>query len=330
MLVALGQDQPSLALGNLMGSSVANILASFALGVVFLKGGAFDKSSKIYTAALLASCSVFLLFLYALRGPTQKFVAGVALLLGFAFYVASVASLIYQGALTAPESDSDDSDSDSDSGSSSDDDEEVVKVGERSLRNGGANGHALGGSNGLARRTVERLASATGKSRDSRGLQATRSKRLWEHVAHLSIGMAALLVASYIVGHSAQAIGAALGLSGGAVGTTILSLATTIPEKFVAIMSGVRKQPGIMVANTAGSNIFLATLCGGVLLVWGDAGEIENGFTAFEALAMWASAALLFCVVMAGSRPWIGVAGLCLYVAFLVVEFANGRVVDVD
>ena len=49
-----------------------------------------------------------------------------------------------------------------------------------------------------------------------------------------------------------------------------------------------------MVANTVGSNIFLSTLCGGVLFLWGDATQLQLSFTVFEALVMWLSAVVIF------------------------------------
>jgi Ca2+/Na+ antiporter len=146
----------------------------------------------------------------------------------------------------------------------------------------------------------------------------------------LLLGLGALLVSSYIVAHSAGSIGSELGLSGTVVGTTILSLATTLPEKFVAIMGGVRRQPGIMVANTVGSNIFLVTLCGGILFLWGDAEQLHLSFGLLEAAAMLGSAVLILAIVLGGGRRWMGAVMLGLYVAFLVTEFTTGRAVVVD
>lgn len=78
-----------------------------------------------------------------------------------------------------------------------------------------------------------------------------------------------------------------------------------------------------MVANTVGSNIFLATLCGGILFLGGNVEQIKLGFT-LESLVMWISAALIFAVVIAGARRWMGVVCLTLYVAFLIWEFSTG------
>jgi len=332
--VALGQKQPTLALGNLIGSSVANVLASFSLGLLFMGSATFDRSSKIYATVLLIATSVFLVFLCTLRG-TVKRIAGGLLLVAFAVYVASVASLIYKGTLAAPEDDSDDSDEDSDSDSDSADDCE---------KGDGVDGGSAGNHAGGAR--VFPTPGAT--SRPLRSLEPTRRPRkpvgggaaylpvkgcprsLGFHLVRLALGLCALLIASYIVAHSAASLGEALGLSQTVVGTTILSLATTLPEKFVALMAGIRKQPGIMIANTVGSNIFLVTLCGGLLFMGGDAEQIDVGFTAFEAVVMWMAAVVVLAIVLVGGKGWMGGLSLGLYVAFLVVELALGRKLDVD
>jgi Ca2+/Na+ antiporter len=335
--VALGQKKQSLALGNLMGSSIANILASFSLGLIFMNTATFDRSSKIYAAALLGLTSIFLLLLFTLSG-TLKWAAGALLLVAFIVYVVSVASAIYRGVMTAPEDDSDsDSDSDSDGDGDSDsvdddcsdcdrvggkDDEEKCKRGHESDRRRSSSSTLTARNS----RDLELLPSSKARGKTTRFTsRRPRPRPLRSHIFKLLLGLAALLVSSYIVAHSAGSIGGELGLSGTVVGTTILSLATTLPEKFVAIMGGVRHQPGIMVANTVGSNIFLVTLCGGLLFLWGDAEQLQLSFGFLEASVMLGSAVLILGIVLGGGKRWMGGVMLGLYVAFLVAEFASGR-----
>ncbi|KAL0471047.1 Sodium/calcium exchanger domain-containing protein [Neurospora intermedia] len=312
IIVALSQKNSNMALGNLIGSSVANILASFSLGLLFMKKAEFDRSSKIYSTALLGLTTVFLLLLIALQGSSLQWFGGILLIVAFVVYVVSVASLIYRGTLTAPE----DSDSDSDSDSSERlSDEEQGWTSDK--------GHQPN----LLKPSPNKMAKAKKKSEAIKVINK-RPKAMRHHVFQLALGLAALLVSSYIIAHSASTIGHELALSGTVVGTTILSLATTLPERFVAILGGARHQPGIMVANTVGSNIFLVTLCGGVLFIWGDASQLQIGFTLFEATVMWLSAVVIFGIVMMGGRRWMGVVMLVGYVAFLVVEIINGRELD--
>jgi hypothetical protein len=46
----------------------------------------------------------------------------------------------------------------------------------------------------------------------------------------------------------------------------ILALATTLPEKFIVVLSSDRGHVGILVASTVRSNIFLLSLCMGIII----------------------------------------------------------------
>ncbi|KUI73880.1 Sodium/calcium exchanger MaX1 [Cytospora mali] len=263
--VALSQGQYSMALGNLMGSSIANVLGSFSLGLVCAQRVmAFDRSSKIYSTALLSLVSVFLIGLYVV--PAKA------------------------GWLAARDAHRDGAEGN----------EKDVTPSEQELqgqiRSSGGWGEDERG-----------LLSANARSSDKRQKAGRRPyKPLRRHVMKLLFGFIALVVSGYVLAQSARIIGDQLGLSGTVTGTTILSLATTLPEKFVAVLAGSRHQHGILVANTVGSNIFLVTLCGGVLFIWagaGDDGEMKAMFSLSEALMMWISAAALFLVVIVGALP---------------------------
>ncbi|KAK3304477.1 uncharacterized protein B0T15DRAFT_503733 [Chaetomium strumarium] len=284
------EKNSDLALGNVIGSLVANILSSFSLGLLFIKKVEFDRSSKIYTAILLAATSLFLVVLATLR-VFPKWITGSLLIILFVVYVGSVASLIYRGTLTAPESNSDsDSDSDNesdhiDNDSCSDDESDEGSIASLSgsishLRDDEEQGRQLHQLNPSKNHSRKRLRSPQRLSRKPKPFRP-----LYRHILYLMLGLAALLLSSYILAHSASTIGRELSLSSTVVGTTILSLATTLPEKFVAVLGGIRHQPGILVANTVGSNIFLVTLCGGVLLLGGDVDAIAKSFTMFECIA---------------------------------------------
>ncbi|KAK4242161.1 hypothetical protein C8A03DRAFT_40437 [Achaetomium macrosporum] len=330
VIVALSQKNSDLALGNVIGSSIANILSSFSLGLLFIKKVEFDRSSKIYTTVLLAATSLFMVVLVTLR-VFPKWIAGSLLIVLFVVYVGSVASLIYRGTLTAPESDSDsDSDSESDHEDGDNDSDEGSTA---SLSDSLSHPRDDEEEHGHPLRPLK-----PSKTNSQKRFQSPRRlshkqkppKPLYHHLLRLTLGLAALLLSTYILAHSASTIGRELSLSSTVVGTTILSLATTLPEKFVAVLGGVRHQPGILVANTVGSNIFLVTLCGGVLLLGGDATVIEKGFTAFELMVMWLSAVAILGVVLVKGGRWMGGVLLGLYVAFLVAEFVTGRTLDRD
>ena len=292
VIPALIQHRPSLALGNVIGSTISNILGAFSIGVLFQTGvTTFDRSSKIYTGILfVVTTIVCALGLFHLLGK----VVGGLLIASFVIYIGVVCWSIYRGVLAAPE----DSDSDSDSDSDHD---------------GGVTGE-------------ETAVSVNAEELDeSSPLLPTLNKpqrSILYHVAKLFIGFLALSLSGYILSHSSSTLASAFGLSETVFGATLLSLATTLPEKFVAVMSGSRGQSGILVANTVGSNIFLLTLCLGIVQLGAD--EPED-LRVVEIAWTWASSLALGIVILFGSRRWMGAGMFFAYVVFLVLEFTLFR-----
>ncbi|EEA26143.1 hypothetical protein TMatcc_005606 [Talaromyces marneffei ATCC 18224] len=302
---AILQQRSPLALGNIIGSSISNILGAFSLGLLFQSGPAiivgaasaprFDTTAKIYTALtfLITTIAVGIVYFDVLNPVT-----GGLLIAVFAVYLASIAYAIYRG-VTIPVSDSDsesDDDSDSDSG--------------------------IGDDNAVATETSALLHSANPSSPPVK----RQRRSLIYHIAHLLIGLIALTLSGYILSHSASSIADLLNLSGTVFGVTILSFATTLPEKLVAVLSGARGHGSILVASTAGSNIFLLTLCLGVLAITATGtGASSDKVIMFELVFAWASAALFLLTVLFGGGRVVGVGLVGAYVAFLILEFTVYR-----
>ncbi|EAU29953.1 predicted protein [Aspergillus terreus NIH2624] len=295
VIAAVLQKRGSLALGNVMGSTISNILGAFSLGLLVHPGRMqFDRSARSYTAILLGLTTMSAGLTW---GGKLNRVTGGILVATFAIYLFSIGFAIYRGVVDAPELS--DSDNDSDSDSDSDDVESRIHPSETS--------RLLG----------DQLPSP---------VEGRHAPSLAYHLVHLVIGLVALSLSGYILAQSASAIADSLHLSGTVVGFTILSIATTIPEKLIAIMSGVRGHSGIVVANTAGSNIFLLTLCVGVVALSGEvSGNMSDYMTLFELISVWVSAALLAAVVFLDLGRWMGAVLLIAYAAFLVCEFTVYR-----
>ena len=145
MVLSVAQHRSSLALGNIVGSTISNILGAFSLGLLFHKNSdevVFDKSSKIYSLLLLVLTAVISALVAFGHRIVSRAVGAVAIGL-FVVYILSIAWTIYKGLITAPEaSDSDSSDDDSDSsdvrrGMPRDD---VDRTGRRPANNGLAEG----------------------------------------------------------------------------------------------------------------------------------------------------------------------------------------------
>ena len=335
IVAALSQGRSSLALGNILGSSISNILGAFSLGLIFTSGEIkFDRSSKIYTALTLLFTVIFVLILAFFKSIGRA--AGGILVTLFAAYVVSIGYYIYKGVMAAPEDDDDDSDDDNDDDDDDDDDSETASASDCSES-------TLKDEESASQKTIPLTPltpfhennSAPHESVPFTKLQASLTKSapkmrkpprsLTYHIFQLIAGFLALSLSGYILSHSVSSLADTFELSGTVLGMTVLSIATTLPEKFIAICSGARGQNGIVVANTAGSNIFLLTLCAGVLFLAGDMEALAASVNTFDLLVTAASASVFAVVVFIGAKRWIGIALLVLYFAFIGAEFAFYR-----
>ena len=290
VIAALLQHKPSLGLGNVIGSSISNILGAFSLGLLFHPGPAtFDRSAKIYTLTLFLVTTIFTII--TLTNQLDR-VAGIFFIVTFVVYTLSVIYGIYKGVLDAPEEDSSDEESDRDEEAST---------------------SATEASSLLA----------NGRTRDD--IHEPKRSLLF-HVFQLVLGFIALSLSGYVLSHTASSLASAMNLSNTVIGITILSFATTLPEKFLSVLSGIRGHGGIVVASTAGSNIFLLTLCLGIIFVVGSGDEkLEDEMVSFEVWTTWASSTVLMGIVFVGGRRWMGAVLLAAYIAFIVFEFTVYR-----
>ncbi len=348
VIASVARKRSALALGNIIGSSISNILGAFSLGLLFHSPTSitlsFDRSSKVY--------SLLLLVLTAFVTPVTFFgssqnndnnngsvgrILGGTLLMLFVVYVASVALAISRGKIAAPELSDSDSDSDSDDDSDHDDDENDQESG--LINNGSAergrrrpivqtvddnnNNHESQTDDG----TLDQV-SASGRSR------RPNHHSLKYHIGFLLLGFISICLSGYVLSHASTTISDELGTSDVTFGVVILSIATTLPEKFIAALSGYRGHSGILVANTVGSNIFLLTLCMGILLVV-TGGDFDDGAGAASSSSLVDSAAPEFGVMIGStlaltatvwfaqnrrSRYLVGGGMLATYTVFLVLE----------
>ncbi|KAL4918170.1 Sodium/calcium exchanger protein-domain-containing protein [Aspergillus aurantiobrunneus] len=290
-----------LALGNVMGSSISNILGAFSLGLLCQPGGMnFDASAKMYSVLLLAVTTLFVAVAYfrLLNRVTGGILIGV-----FALYVITIGYAIYTGVTEPSQLSNSETDSDSD-------DESPTAGNEQPT----SQTPLLGNSN-----------------QPQSGENKKPPQPLYQLISQLVVGLLALSLSGYIIAHSAGAIADSLQLSGTVFGLTVIAFATTLPEKLISVLSSIRGQSGIVVATTAGSNIFLLTLCVGVVAVAGipvDQPEADT-FVLFDLVVVWISSVCFTAVVFSGSGPGMGRgAGLVLlvaYVVFLVLEFTVFR-----
>lgn len=252
---------------------------------------AFDRSARIYSLLLLTLTTAVVPVIYYPQ-PTVWLIFGPVLIAAFCVYFGVATAAIVQGVLTAPEDS--DSDSDSECSSDTDNDEDRPVDSTTSL---------LSGQNSSA---------------------ASRRHRhtLTYHTAYLLFGFFAICLAGYVLSTAAIHIVDAFEISDVLFSVIVIALATTLPEKFIAVISARLGQPGILVANCAGSNIFLLSLCCGIVMTV-NKGDLDRGnIELFELAVLWLATAAVTLTVWFGARfaRWIGAAMLVAYLAFIILE----------
>jgi Ca2+/H+ antiporter len=234
----------------------------------------------------------------------------------FAIYIGSVGWAISKGNLTAPEDSDDSSDDESSNG------ESTIDVAERIPASADENKDV---PNGSAPVELNEQMNQDGSSLTPRSPGASRRKRrtVRYHLSYLFLGFLAICLAGYVLSHAATTITDEFGISDVLFGVVILAIATTLPEKFVAVISGHRGYAGILVANSAGSNIFLLTLCSGIVMLDTSGKFKHSNVTIPELGVLWGSTLAFTATVWFGGRffQWIGLGMLIAYIAFIVLEF---------
>ena len=322
VIASLARDRASLAIGNVVGSVVSNILGAFSIGLLSHNTGSpieFDRSSRIYSLVLLVLTTFVTPILY-FSTPDLRLACGLVLIISFVIYIACVGWAISKGSLTAPAN----SDSDVSSDDDSSDSESTIDAGPRRSAPTRANNHHHESSPLLeSNEQTDHGVHTDDYTTPSYPRIDRRRRTLSYHISYLSFGFVAIGLAGYVLSHAATTITDEFEISDVLFGVVILAIATTLPEKFVAVMSGYRGHAGILVANTAGSNLFLLTLCSGVVLMDVN-GKFERGnVELFELGVLWVSTAAFTATVWYGGRFhwWIGLIMLIAYISFIALEF---------
>ncbi|KAG7413884.1 Sodium/calcium exchanger MaX1 [Fusarium oxysporum f. sp. rapae] len=323
VVASLARGRSSLAIGNIIGAAISNILGAFSLGLVFYERGKpieFDRSSRIY--------SLFLLVLTTFVTPVAYFskyriwlVCGSLLVAIFTIYLLAAGVAIGKGVLTPPEDSDDDSDDNVSDASSA---MSVSVAGERDQITPATNTRSDAQADGVkVQPSTDTLPTSSSSSGPPEPRSSRKKRRLRYHVFYLLVGFLSICLAGYVLSQAATNITDQFGISDVLFGVIILAIATTLPEKFVAVMSGHRGHPGILVANCVGSNVFLLALCVGIIML-SSRGTLDAGnVTIAELVVLWTSTLAVTLTVWFGGRfcRWIGVLMLASYVVFIVLEF---------
>ncbi|CBQ72442.1 conserved hypothetical protein [Sporisorium reilianum SRZ2] len=336
VVASIAHGASDLAIANVVGSAISNVLGAFSLGILFAPTAVkFDDSSKRFAVIQAGITTVVLLLIAAVQvqhaDPDAKLaskrlfenVVGISLIVIFILYFVGLSWAISRGMLAAPQaSDSDSSSSDSDGNrndATTDDDRSALNsdaastttLGNESEASSyvpprrtptaaGRRGQNRTATSAALERTPLLLGSATSSNLATR-LARRRRRAVLRTLQKLFVTFLILSLAGYLLSHSILEIASLVHLSDTVLGLTLLSFATTIPEKLLSVMAGLRtaapparppaavRRPSlarrasvhdeveddvargassILMAGAAGSNIFLLTLCLGISLIF--------------------------------------------------------------
>jgi len=142
------------------------------------------------------------------------------------------------------------------------------------------------------------------------------------------LGLVVISVGAELIVQGSIHIAQRIGLSEYTIGATVVSIGTTLPDKAISLIGGLRGQGGVVTANATGSNIFLLTLVLGLAALSGGHGLAVAPTVAHVDVPLLLAATLL--VTLLFRQPSLhrrtGVALLILYVAYIVYALARGAV----
>ena len=143
----------------------------------------------------------------------------------------------------------------------------------------------------------------------------------WLSVLFLVIGLAMLVAGSNVFVGSASSVAAALGISEGVIGLTVVAGGTSLPELATSVVAARKGQSAIAIGNVIGSNVFNILMILGLTAVISPL-QIE-GITTIDMAVMLISVILvwLFSFTRFTVERWEGallVGGYLVYLVWLI------------
>ena len=140
----------------------------------------------------------------------------------------------------------------------------------------------------------------------------------WLSLLFLVIGLAMLVAGSNVFVGSASSVAAALGISEGVIGLTVVAGGTSLPELATSVVAARKGQSAIAIGNVIGSNVF------NILLILGMTAVISplqiEGITTIDMAVMLISVILvwLFSFTRFTVERWEGALLVGGYLAYLI------------
>ena len=157
-------------------------------------------------------------------------------------------------------------------------------------------------------------------------------KPLWQEIALLIVGAAAIAVGARLLVDNGTIIASALGVPDSVIGLTMIALGTSLPELITAITSLIKGHGALSLGNIIGANLFNIILVSGAAITISPfslpAEKLISGMNSSLVidlpLMLLVMAILCLPTLKSGKlRRWQGVLLLCIYAAFTVYQFIS-------
>jgi len=147
-------------------------------------------------------------------------------------------------------------------------------------------------------------------------------ERVWAICAFLVIGLLGLPLGAELVVDGATEIARRFGVSEAAIGLTVISIGTSLPELATTLVAAFRRHADVAVGNVIGSNLFNILAIGGITAMVVPL-PVPPAFLTFDLWVMLGSALLVvpFAFLRGTITRTAGFIFTALYVAYLVAVF---------
>ena len=153
-----------------------------------------------------------------------------------------------------------------------------------------------------------------------------QQRPVWLSVVMILVGIGALVLGGKWIVDGAVVIASQLGMSEAVISLTIVAVGTSLPELATCVVAAYKKNPGIVIGNIIGSNIF------NVFFVLGLSAVIKplpfNPVLNFDIIVGIGACLLLFVFLFFPRKMvlerWQGALLLGLYVAYVVILLVRG------
>jgi Ca2+/Na+ antiporter len=145
-------------------------------------------------------------------------------------------------------------------------------------------------------------------------------------VATLVLSLALIAGAAEAIVLGAVHVAHEAGLSEYAIGATVVAIGTTLPDKAISFVGGMRGQGGVVTSNALGSNIFVLTLVLGLAALSSSSGiSVAHSVTRVDLPLLLAATVLVVALFHRTSlHGRTGVALLSLYAGYIAFALVRG------